>query len=262
MPSLADRTISALRNEHDTVAAIAADLTDDQLTGTSGAAEWTVAQVLSHLGSGAEITLAGLQAALGEREAHGEGFNESVWDRWNAMSPADQRAGFVEHNAALVSAFEALDEHQRQALELPIGFMPNPLSVASFAGLRLSEVAQHDWDVRVARDPAAGLLPESADVLAEQFSHELGFLLGFIGKADRIAGPVLLTLGESGYGLSIADSVAFVSTIEQPTANLTGPFEAAIRLLAGRLRAPYTPSDVTVTGNVTLDDLRAVFPGF
>src|SRR3954447_17373793 len=85
MTSLADRTIVALCAEHDLATATVSDLTEEQLTGPSGAAEWTLASVLSHLGSGAVITLAGLQSALGARQAPEAGFNESVWDVWNAM---------------------------------------------------------------------------------------------------------------------------------------------------------------------------------
>ena len=47
-----------------------------------------------------------------------------------------------------------------------------------------------------------------------------------------------------------------------PTAAFRGTPEAALRLLAGRLKAPYLPDGVEVTGNVTLDDLRRVFPGY
>jgi uncharacterized protein (TIGR03083 family) len=262
MTSLADRTVAALRAEHDLVTTTVSDLTEEQLTGPSGAAEWTVADVLSHLGSGAVITLAGLQAAVGARPAPEAGFNESVWDVWNAMSPAEQRAGFLAHDAELVAAFEGLDERQRESLELPVGFWSAPLSVAAFAGLRLHESAQHSWDVRVAGEPAAGLLPGSARVLAELFSGELGFMLGFIGKADRITGPVQLEIAGSAYGLSITDSVALVSPLDQPTASFTGQLEAAIRLIAGRLGPTHTPNDLTVTGNVTLENLRVVFPGF
>ena len=48
----------------------------------------------------------------------------------------------------------------------------------------------------------------------------------------------------------------------EPTATFTGPLEAAIRLLSGRLTAQHTADDVHVSGNVTLDDLRRVFPGY
>ncbi|MEP7333230.1 MAG: maleylpyruvate isomerase N-terminal domain-containing protein [Terracoccus sp.] len=119
MAPLTDRTIDALSAEHKILAATVRDLTDDQLTLSSAAAEWTVAQVLSHLGSGAEITTAGLQAALGRRTAPDENFNPSVWDRWNAMSPVQQRAGFLKHDAVLVAAVTALDQQQRETLQWP-----------------------------------------------------------------------------------------------------------------------------------------------
>lgn len=65
MPSPADVPISALRSGCDDLAAHVRALTPDQLTGPSGASAWTVAQVLSHLGSGAEVGQAGLEASLG-----------------------------------------------------------------------------------------------------------------------------------------------------------------------------------------------------
>ncbi len=262
MTSLADRTIAALRAEHDALATIVADLPDAELVGPSGATEWTVADVLSHLGSGAVITGAGLEVALGAREALEEGFNQSVWDTWNAMSPADQRAGLLERDEELVAAFEALDGEQRDSLRLEVGFLPEPASVAMFAGMRLNEVAQHSWDVRVARDGAAGLLPDSASALAEQFSSELAFLLGFVGKADQIADPVRLEIADSGYELTIAESVSLAKSGGEATAHFVGPLEAAIRLVAGRLGPTHTPDAVAVTGNVTLDELRKVFPGY
>ena len=51
--------------------------------------------MLSHLGSGAEIALAGYQAAFTGGRAPGDGFNEQVWDRWNALPPAEQASQFI-----------------------------------------------------------------------------------------------------------------------------------------------------------------------
>ncbi|WP_306215030.1 maleylpyruvate isomerase N-terminal domain-containing protein, partial [Actinoplanes sp. RD1] len=145
MTTTASRTIAALRSEHDALVATTRALTTEQITGPSGAAEWTVADVLSHLGSGAEIQLAGLRAALGEGEAPGPGFNQSVWDRWNALSPQEQATGWQEPNAALVAAFEAVPESRHDDLKVTT-FLPEPVPLASFAGLRLSEAAPHGWD--------------------------------------------------------------------------------------------------------------------
>src|SRR3954451_2625338 len=85
--TLVDRTVAALRASHDTLAALVSTLSEEQLTGRSGATEWTVAQALSHLGSGAEIARKPVATAAGQQV---EG--ESIWARWNASAPAEQAA--------------------------------------------------------------------------------------------------------------------------------------------------------------------------
>ena len=262
MTTLADRTIAALRTTHDDLVALVPGVTDEQLTGPSGAAEWTVAQVLSHLGSGAEIGLATLESALGTGPATGPGFNESVWDRWNALGPREQAANFLDHDARLVAAFEALTAEERTTTQVDLGFLPAPLSLASYAGMRLNETALHSWDVRVALDPAATVPAEVAAVLAEHLVGDLGFLVGFIGKADALTEPAVVDIDGSGYGIVVAARVAVVTGPTDPTATFTGPLEAAVRLVGGRLRPATTPDGVTVTGGVSLDDLRRVFPGY
>ena len=61
-----DNVIAALRREHDQLAALVSTFTEDDLRRPSGASDWDVSQVLSHLGSGAVINLGTLQSALGE----------------------------------------------------------------------------------------------------------------------------------------------------------------------------------------------------
>src|SRR5690348_17196180 len=106
--TLADRTIAALRAQHDHLAGTVPQLSPAQLTGPSGAADWTVAQLLSHLGSGAEITLATHRAALAGNPPGGQDFNRAVWDRWDALPPQDQADGVLQHNAELIAALESL----------------------------------------------------------------------------------------------------------------------------------------------------------
>jgi len=260
MTSLADRTIAALRDLHDELAALVPTLTHAQLTGPSGASEWSLAQVLSHLGSGSEISLATFTSALAGTPPSDPEFNQKVWDRWNAMSAEDQASGFLDHDATLVGALEALTPDQRENLRIELGFLPQPLDVATMAGMRLNEVALHSWDVRVGVDPTATVSQEAADVLVEQFSGSMGFLLGFLGKADALAGTA--TVDADGLGLVIGDSVSLTPTPESATATFVGPREALLRLMSGRLGRTYTPETVSVTGNVSLDDLRGVFPGF
>ena len=102
-----ETTVSALRSTHDELAAVVRGLTDEQLLAPSGASEWPVAQVLSHLGSGAEIGSETLRSALAGGSVP-DGFNQTVWDRWNALTPREQADGYLVADAALVEAVEAL----------------------------------------------------------------------------------------------------------------------------------------------------------
>jgi uncharacterized protein (TIGR03083 family) len=260
MTSLADQTIAELRRLHDELGALVPALSHAQLTGPSGASEWSVAQVLSHLGSGSEIALTSYRAALDGVDAPGPDFNQSVWDRWNAMSPEEQASAFVDSDAKLVENVEALTPDQREHLQIKLGFLPQPLRVATIAGMRLNEVALHSWDVRVAVDSTATLSETTAEVLAKQLSGPMNFLLGFIGKADALSHGAIVEA--HGFGLVIGDAVSLMPTAENATAILEGPLEALVRLIGGRLTTAFTPDGVNVVGNVSLDDLRRVFPGF
>ncbi|MFF1611536.1 maleylpyruvate isomerase family mycothiol-dependent enzyme [Amycolatopsis sp. NPDC058278] len=257
MTSLVDRTITALRSEHDTLADLARGLTDDQLAAPSGAAEWTVAQALSHLGSGAEIGRAPLVRAAGETVAAEE--NQTIWARWDGSAPRVQAEGFLEHNGRWLETVEALTPEQRSSLTVDLGFLPEPVPLVTALGMRLSEVANHSWDVRVAFDSGAGVDAGSAAVLVDLMTGPLGFMLSFLAKPAELANPVSVAV--PGAGLVIDDAVTVVDHLESPSATFTGPAEAFIRLLSGRLKAPYD-KDVTVEGAVTLDELRRVFPGF
>ncbi|WP_290056387.1 maleylpyruvate isomerase family mycothiol-dependent enzyme [Amycolatopsis solani] len=257
MDQLVDRTIAALRAEHDVLAGLVRTLTDEQLAGPSGAAEWTVAQALSHLGSGAEIGRAPILRAAGEAVEAEE--NPTIWARWDASAPRAQAEGFVAHNGRWLETVEALTPEQRASLTVDLGFLPEPVPLVTALGMRLSEVANHSWDVRVGLDPDAGVDAGSAAVLVDLLAGPVGFMLSFLAKPAELANPVSLAV--PGGGLVIEDAVTVVTHLDAPTATFDGPPEAFVRLLSGRLKAPYDKG-VTVEGDVTLDELRRVFPGF
>ena len=257
MTTLVDLTVAALQANHDTLAALVSTLSEEQLTGRSGATEWTVAQALSHLGSGAEIARKPIATAAGQ-QVEGEE-NQSIWARWNASAPAEQAAGFVKHDAAYLATVEALSAEQRQSLMIDLGFLPQPVPLVVALGMRLNEVANHAWDVRVGVDSSATVDTDSAELLVELFRGPLAFLLGFSGHADQIDREVRLAI--PGGGIEITDTVTVTGEPDTPTAKFDGPAEAVVRLLSGRLGAEYA-AGVRVTGNVTLDELRKVFPGY
>src|SRR5687767_2110550 len=103
MTATADANIAALRSGFDQLATFVRGLSSEQLTGPSAASEWDISQVLSHLGSGAVIGLAVLEAALAGKPNPGNEFNKEVWSRWDAMTPAMRSAEFLKHNEILVS---------------------------------------------------------------------------------------------------------------------------------------------------------------
>jgi len=257
MSSLVDQSISALRIEHEVMVSLLPNLSEAHLSGPSGATEWSIAHVLSHLGSSAEIGRAAIARAAGEQVDTEE--NETVWARWNAAAPIEQAAGFVEHNGRWLETVEALSPSQRSSLTVDLGFLPEPAPLTVPIGMRLNEVANHAWDVRVGLDPSAEVLADSALPLLELFAGPLGFLLGFTGKADQLASSSRIAV--PGGGIVIDSAVSVVSDLEDATATFRGAPGAVVRLLSGRLR-PEHSEGVEVEGNVTLDDLRRVFPGY
>jgi uncharacterized protein (TIGR03083 family) len=264
MTERADETIKALRSGHDDLVALLRDFTADDLARPSGAAEWDISQVLSHLGSGAEINLASLDGALEGTGNPGGDFNQGVWARWDAMSRQERADNFLTADEALVRRYEGLDAAARQNLRVDLGFLPVPLDVAGIAGLRLNEVAHHVWDVKVAFDPAAELAPEATPLLFDQAA----MLMGFLGKTHELENrPVTVAVRttdpERSFGLTIEETAILVEAPADADAVLAAPAEWWLRLLTGRHAPEHTPAAVSLTGDtVTLDDLRRVFPGF
>ncbi len=129
------------------------------------------------------------------------------------------------------------------------------------AGMRLNEVALHSWDVEVAFDPDATVDAEAAEVLLELFSGPLSMMMTWSTKPEAAPEPAVVAI--LGHGLAIGESVSLVAEPPvAPTATFVGDAEAAVRLMSGRLAPGHTPDGVEVTGNVTLADLRGVFPGY
>jgi uncharacterized protein (TIGR03083 family) len=265
MASLADRTIEAHNDTHRRLVKLVNGLSDDDLRRPSGAAEWSVADALSHLGSGAELHLANLRAAQGdEREREP---NQDVWDRWNARSPREQADAFLIAAEAVVVAYEALTDADRERLRVSLSWLPEPVDMALFTGMRLHELALHGWDVEVAFDDNAALAPEAAAVMLEHLRGGYSFLLRFAAKTAALHGAsatlrVEATEPERTFGLMLDDGARLDDAPDDPTGVLTLPLESFLRLLAGRLTPAHTPAGASLTGAVSLDVLRGVFAGY
>jgi uncharacterized protein (TIGR03083 family) len=263
MTSLADQVIAALRSGYDDLAAYAAALTDDDLTAPSGASEWNVSQVLSHLGSGAEISQAAVERARTRAGSPPDGFNQGVWARWDAMGPVAHRDAFIAANGQLVELYESLTGDERRDLRIDLGFLPAPVGVAEAGRMRLNEFTMHSWDAKVGADPAATLRADATPLL---FDVTAG-LIGWIAKPDALGGKtgtlaIVTSDPAREFGLELGEKVTLTDEPAAADGTLRIPAEAWLRLIMGRLAPKHTPAEVEIDGPLSLDDLRKVFPGF
>jgi uncharacterized protein (TIGR03083 family) len=257
MPTVTDAEpwISALRASHDRLSALVAGLDADGLRAQSYDTDWTIADVLSHLGSGAEIFLLSLEAGVGGGEPPTMAEFQPIWDTWNARSPQEQAELSVAVNEALVSRLESLAPAEREAFSITM-FGRMTLDLAGFLGMRLSEHAVHTWDVAVTLDPEARIAPEAVGLLAVR----LPMMVGFMGK--KLQEPSVVEVSTTNPAVTFTLDTGGVALTPGSTgakASVALPAEAFVRLVYGRLD---DEADVTSADGVTVAELQAVFPGF
>jgi uncharacterized protein (TIGR03083 family) len=253
--------LAALRASSERLAETVHALPDDALSQPSFAASWSIAHVLSHLGSAAEISTMLLKRGIdGDTTGPTAEDTRPVWQRWDSLPGPVQRDAWYEADRRHRDVLDSLDAGQRESVRIP--YFAGSLSIPVYAGYRLSEQSVHAWDIEIALNPAAAIPAPEAELLWE--------------RLDRVAtrfrdGQTLSRVGPSQVAVELTDlgrTVCLDLGAElhlypyepaEPTATVSGPAEAVLRLVYGRNR----PEDaVTVTGAATLDDLRALFPGF
>src|ERR1700728_4495504 len=82
-PSIED-WLAVATTSHLRLAEIVGTLSPEEVAGPSYASEWSIAQVLSHLGSGAEIFGLFLDAGLTGQDPPGREAFGPIWNTWNA----------------------------------------------------------------------------------------------------------------------------------------------------------------------------------
>lgn len=250
--------IGILRNSHDQLAGLVEPLGPDQLRAQSYDDDWTIAQVLSHLGSGAEIATLNLSAALGGAGQMDQAAFPPIWEAWNNRTPEAQAADALTWDEQHISRLEQLTDEELAGIRLE--FIGRQLDAAGLVRMRLSEHAMHTWDVAVVSDPAATVLPTAVPEALAQ----IGSLLSFVAKpaGDSFRVRVRTTSPEGDYLLDVGEPVTLSDWVDGSAVDgvLELPAEALLRLLYGRLDPEHTPA-YTAEG-IELDRLRAVFPGF
>jgi uncharacterized protein (TIGR03083 family) len=255
--------IATLRESHDKLAGLVRPMTPEQVRAQSFCRDWSVAQVLSHLGSGAEISLMTLPGALGEAEPVSRDAFGPVWDVWNAKGPDEQAADALETDEKQVATLEQLTDEHLAAVRMD--FIGMQLDAVGMIRLRLGEHVLHTWDIAVMQDPAATVQADAVDLLIDNVPQ---FLAPRLGKP--LDEPFAVRITTSGpdrdYLLTSGESVGMANwTGESPEGatvpHVTMPGEALLRLAYGRLGPEHTPDAVSADPD-TLNKLRAIFPGF
>jgi uncharacterized protein (TIGR03083 family) len=256
MPQPDRAPIAALRSAHDLLARLVDGIDPDAMSYCS---EWTIAQVLSHIGSGSEIGLEWLSAVLERREPLSQDEFPKIWNKWNARAAMEQVTDGVKASARLVEAYESASDSQLAGGRVLLFGMMD-VDGHGLALFRLPEHSVHTWDVAVALDPSARLLPDTVELLIDQLAGRLGWMAKPQGRAWSVtvetSEPSRTFTLTSGDAVSLAPGAA-----DSPDGVLRLPAEAFIRLTFGRLDDANADGAET-TGSVTLDELRATFPGF
>jgi uncharacterized protein (TIGR03083 family) len=241
--------LGALGASVDRLAALVGTLSPEQLRQQAYPSEWTVADVLSHLGSGAVLT---------RQRFDGVEFDpQPVWDEWNAKDPDAQAADALAADAALQTRLTALTPEEATTLRFAMG--PMELDLLTFLGMRLNEHVVHTWDVAVTFDDAATIPPDAAELVVDN----LALITNFAGKPTGTVQTLSIRTAAPDRSFEIAlraDGVALSPQppVAVPDLELSG--DALIRLVYGRLDPARSP---VVDGRSTeLDELRKAFPGF
>ena len=253
--------LSVLGNSHARLAAIVEPLTATEVAGPSYDDDWSIAQVLSHLGSGAEIFGLLLDAGLRGEDAPVLEQYQEIWARWNAKSPQDQARDGLAADAAFLDRLAALDPAQRTGWRLT--FFGDERGLADMAQMRVGEHAMHTWDVAVMRDGKATVAADAVELILDA----VGGLAPRLGKpaAERLQVNVTTFEPERHFQLGISPEGVAISPgshgeLPPGSAVLRLPAEAFVRLVFGRLDDEHMAS--VETENVDLDLLHRVFPGF
>jgi uncharacterized protein (TIGR03083 family) len=252
---------TVLRASHQRLEDATRPLSDAEIAGPSYCTDWSTAQVLSHIGSGAEIFGLLLDAGLAGVAAPGREEFSKIWDVWNAMSPTEQAHKSLVADAAFLDRLASLPAAQLDAMRMTL--FGGPADATRLLEMRLSEHAIHTWDVVVIRDPDAEVSPDAVAWLVDRLDP----LAARTGKSD--GGPLEVDITTTdparAFRLSVTDAVKLLpaeSGSTQPaTAKVHMPASALVRLVYGRLDPEHTPDAVTTDG-IEVDTLRSIFPGF
>ena len=252
---------TVLRASHRRLENAIRPLSEADIAGPSYCTDWSTAQVLSHIGSGAEVFGLLLDAGLAGAGSPGREEFSKIWDVWNAMSPTDQARNSLIADEAFLDRVASVPGAELDAMRMTL--FGGPADATRLLQMRLSEHAIHTWDVVVIRDQDADLSPDAVAWMIDRLEP----LAARSGKTDggSLEVDITTTDPDREFRLSVADAVTLLAaesgSTQPATAKVHMPASALVQLVYGRLDPRHTPPTVTTEG-IDADTLRSIFPGF
>lgn len=251
---MADPRVDAMRSSVARLRDLAATMTAADLGRPAYPSEWSVADVLSHIGSGAVIMHRRLDDTLAGTDTPDD-FAPQVWETWNAKTPAAQREDALAADAALLKRVGSLTDREREGFRMAMG--PMHLDFGTFVGMRLNEHALHTWDIEVSVDPVATIPQPVAAVVVDN----LEMISRYTARPTGDTTTITVATTEIPRGFTVAltpDSVSVTPAAVERAVDLELSAEAFIRLVYGRLDPEHVAQP---HHSPALDLLRRVFPG-
>jgi len=205
------------------------ELTPEQWELPSACAEWQVRDVVSHLIGGAERQAESMERGRGGDSNPPAGFvppEPAALSATNAQRDIDRRNEMAGHflesfDASYEKLHHEFDEFSKGSWEtLAWHVRRGAMTGAAFVELRIQELALHDYDIRSAFQPNAGLDPDCVPVLVDMSPRWLGMCFRPSAKLPK---PVVygFDVGSENYRMIVTGDAFEMVSGDAPQADLS-----------------------------------------
>jgi uncharacterized protein (TIGR03083 family) len=246
--------LDALRASVERLERLVAALPEADLVAPAYPTEWTVADVLSHIGSSSVIWQRRVDDNLADR-ATPDDVQTAVWAEWDAKPPRSKVDDGIAADRRFFDRLASLTTDERTRVRVTMG--PIAFGFDDMVATRLNEHVLHTWDVEVAGD-AGAVLPSDA---VEQIIDNLALIARYTGRPTGASCTIVVrTVGPARvFSITLApEAVDFRATEDTDGRHVDLPAEAFVRLVYGRFDPP---EDRVVSDDGAVDELRRAFPG-
>jgi len=235
--------VSRIRRETDRLTAVFSGWSEEEWARPTFCEGWTRRHIVAHLEAGADFHENTVLNGL--RDVTSPPYGAADLAAFRAQRGARMKELLALPPAELVEAFRAEHHAFADLMErLRTGEMVKPcwhrigiVPAGDFAGMRLYELALHDWDVHAAEEPAAPLRGDLLPALARFLPSLQWHFLVNIPASPPPEGAVRFECpGQEGWGFRTEGGAILRADAAPPSALIRGEAEALILMSTGRLK--------------------------